>query len=192
MSVSDYDSDSDLDVDLDLDLDVDTECLTVFENSIEKYVDFYKCNVDAISTQFIYIDEQNNISHIHNSILKLHTPNFISPELLIKVISKNNSFNHCRYSLDSILLLLFDMASEELLNFEFDDSISKTRFATEIIKLSHIHLPPCVKILQDINRLTFIFKIKKHRSCNSKKSTYKNKNKNENNNKRNNTTKKYK
>lgn len=174
MNVSDYDSDPDPDSDSD---DIDTNCLTVFEKSIEQYYDFYKCNIDSILTQFIYIDEHNNVSHIQNSVLTLNTPNFISSEQLINVISKHNYFENRRYSLDTILLFLFDMNTDELLNFTFDESsdCSDSIFTTKIVKLSHINLSPCVKLLQDTHRLTFLFKQKQKHIHNTNNLTNKNK-----------------
>lgn len=137
-----------------LNINIDTSWIQDFEK-LEK---FYRCPLESIKINYLYIDNDNNIVHILQDTYNIQN-NRIPEEDLIYFIKKHQHIKQQKYSPLSIFKYNIVCDSEELLK-EMNSEPLNIDFFNCIDTVHNIHpvfFDDTIKYFQDLNGLYILF-----------------------------------
>lgn len=135
---------------------LDDKWIINFEKTDSLYKDFYKEAINFISISIIYINYENNITHVKQEYFFLSSPNLLAKEELIGIIQKNNYFNNKRFKLYSLLKYNFSLDTEDIKSFLLDKN--EDDFLKKILINHNIEFSDTISMFHDINEVYIIFK----------------------------------
>lgn len=128
--------------------------------TFEKYQTFYKDNVNYINGFFYYINQDNEIIHIHKRKIEIEnstlTQNFFV--LLLQNLSK---YSNKYYSLLNILKFNPDYEINDIINNNIDYSNIQLE---EIHSINNIIWNDCIEFFNDLNQIHIFYKEKQHQN----------------------------
>lgn len=146
-------------------------------NEFEKMERYYKCPLETIKVNYLYIGEKGEIETISQDSLTIKE-NKISQEELIYIIKQKQKRNYIYYKLHSIFKYNISCESEDIINYisqidinEGIESIdNKDTLFKDCLKQIHnlntIFFDDTIKYFQNLNSLYILFY--KHRENNTK------------------------
>ena len=138
-------------------IDLDTEWIKDFEEKENDYKKFYKEEVNIIDLIFIYINDDNEIYNVKN--FKEYIANSqINYERIIEIIKNYQNNMDIKHKLIGLLNYKLDIDVEnikQLLNYNINPG---TLYS--IKNINNINFDRTINLLQDLNSLIFIFKVK--------------------------------
>ena len=147
---------------IDNNLELDLQAIDEFKNSMVKYKDFYKENIEIIKLKFLYVNKDNYLENIRNDDFILNSANILSCEELIKILKLNNIVMNKHYKILSMSLYNVSIDPENIAYIKDED------FITQIHHINDINIQPTINILQDLNEILFVFKEKEKQNNNVK------------------------
>lgn len=150
------DIDTDLDNDINFEENMDDEWITSFE----KYQSFYKDNVNYIIGIFYYINQNNEITHIHKRNIELNN-SILSQTKLVFLLKKLSLYSNTYYSLLHILKINPNYEIHQILNNKTDLSNIKLE---EIKSINDIFWDDCIEFFNDLNQIHIFYREKLHKN----------------------------
>jgi phage anti-repressor protein len=146
------------------DTDDDDEKLdTTWVNELKKtesvYNDFYKEPVTSIGIYLLYVNQDNEVDHLHRDRCLLEQYGLLKREVIVSFIKRYQSLFSVNYKLKSLLQYNIDLNPSEINDFikEEKNNLFENRFIKSEKYLNDIHYEDSIHMFQDLNALFFIF-----------------------------------
>ena len=138
-------------------IDFDSEWIKEYEEKENEYKKFYKEEVNIIDTIFIYINHNNEIYNVKN--FKEYIANSqINYERIIEIIKNYQNNMDIKHKLMGLLNYKIDINPENIKQL-FNYNINPGTLYS-IKNINNINFDKTINLLQDLNSLIFIFKVK--------------------------------
>ena len=138
-------------------IDFDSEWIKDYEEKENEYKKFYKEEVNIIDAIFIYINDDNEIYNVKN--FKEYIANSkINYERIIEIIKNYQNNMDIKHKLMSLLKYKIDIDLENIKQL-FNYNINPGTLYS-IKNINNINFDKTINLLQDLNSLIFIFKVK--------------------------------
>jgi hypothetical protein len=138
-------------------IDFDSEWIKDYEEKENEYKKFYKEEVNIIDTIFLYINDDNEIYNVKN--LKEYIANSqINYERIIEIIKNYQNNIDIKHKLMGLLNYKIDIDPENIKQL-FNYNINPGTLYS-IKNINNINFDKTINLLQDLNSLIFIFKVK--------------------------------
>ena len=160
--------------------------------TFEKYQTFYKDSVSYINGFFYYINQNNEIIHIHKRKIELEDST-LTQNKFVFLLKKLSKYSNTYYSLLNILKFNPDYEINDIINNNINYSNIQIE---EIHSINNIIWNDCIEFFNDLNQIHIFYREKLHKNLkkdhnntkkifinNNGKKYKKNKNKNKNKNK---------
>ena len=138
-------------------IEFDSEWIKDYEEKENEYKNFYKEEVNIIDVIFIYINDDNEIYNVKN--FKEYIANSqINYERIIEIIKNYQNNMDIKHKLMGLLNYKIDIDPEnikQLFNYDINPG---TLYS--IKNINNINFDKTINLLQDLNSLIFIFKVK--------------------------------
>lgn len=138
-------------------IEFDSEWIKDYEEKENEYKKFYKEEVNIIDVIFIYINDDNEIYNVKN--FKEYIANSqINYERIIEIIKNYQNNMDIKHKLMGLLNYKIDIDPEnikQLFNYDINPG---TLYS--IKNINNINFDKTINLLQDLNSLIFIFKVK--------------------------------
>ena len=138
-------------------IDFDSEWIKDYEEKENEYKKFYKEEVNIIDAIFIYINHNNEIYNVKN--FKEYIANSqINYERIIEIIKNYQNNMDIKHKLMGLLNYKIDIDPENIKQL-FNYNINPGTLYS-IKNINNINFDKTINLLQDLNSLIFIFKVK--------------------------------
>lgn len=138
-------------------IDFDSEWIKDYEEKENEYKKFYKEEVNIIDAIFIYINHDNEIYNVKN--FKEYIANSqINYERIIEIIKNYQNNMGIKHKLMGLLNYKIDIDPENIKQL-FNYNINPGTLYS-IKNINNINFDKTINLLQDLNSLIFIFKVK--------------------------------
>ena len=138
-------------------IDFDSEWIKDYEEKENEYKKFYKEEVNIIDAIFIYINDNNEIYNVKN--FKEYIANSqINYERIIEIIKNYQNNMDIKHKLMGLLNYKIDIDPENIKQL-FNYNINPGTLYS-IKNINNINFDKTINLLQDLNSLVFIFKVK--------------------------------
>lgn len=138
-------------------IDFDSEWIKDYEEKENEYKKFYKEEVNIIDAIFIYINHDNEIYNVKN--FKEYIANSqINYERIIEIIKNYQNNMDIKHKLMGLLNYKIDIDPENIKQL-FNYNINPGTLYS-IKNINNINFDKTINLLQDLNSLIFIFKVK--------------------------------
>jgi hypothetical protein len=138
-------------------IDFDLEWIKDYEEKENEYKKFYKEEVNIIDAIFIYINHNNEIYNVKN--FKEYIANSqINYERIIEIIKNYQNNMDIKHKLMGLLNYKIDIDPENIKQL-FNYNINPGTLYS-IKNINNINFDKTINLLQDLNSLVFIFKVK--------------------------------
>lgn len=138
-------------------IDFDSEWIKDYEEKENEYKKFYKEEVNIIDAIFIYINDDNEIYNVKN--FKEYIANSqINYERIIEIIKNYQTNMDIKHKLMGLLNYKIDIDPENIKQL-FNYNINPGTLYS-IKNINNINFDKTINLLQDLNSLIFIFKVK--------------------------------
>lgn len=138
-------------------IDFDSEWIKDYEEKENEYKKFYKEEVNIIDAIFIYINDDNEIYNVKN--FKEYIANSqINYERIIEIIKNYQNNMDIKHKLMGLLNYKIDIDAENIKQL-FNYNINPGTLYS-IKNINNINFDKTINLLQDLNSLIFIFKVK--------------------------------
>lgn len=138
-------------------IDFDSEWIKDYEEKENEYKKFYKEEVNIIDAIFIYINDDNEIYNVKN--FKEYIANSqINYERIIEIIKNYQNNMDIKHKLMGLLNYKIDIDPENIKQL-FNYNINPGTLYS-IKNINNINFDKTINLLQDLNSLIFIFKVK--------------------------------
>lgn len=138
-------------------IDFDSEWIKDYEEKENEYKKFYKEEVNIIDAIFIYINDDNEIYNVKN--FKEYIANSqINYERIIEIIKNYQNNIDIKHKLMGLLNYKIDIDPENIKQL-FNYNINPGTLYS-IKNINNINFDKTINLLQDLNSLIFIFKVK--------------------------------
>jgi hypothetical protein len=138
-------------------IDFDSEWIKDYEEKENEYKKFYKEEVNIIDAIFIYINDDNEIYNVKN--FKEYIANSqINYERIIEIIKNYQNNMDIKHKLMGLLNYKIDIDPENIKQL-FNYNINPGTLYS-IKNINNINFDKTINLLQDLNSLVFIFKVK--------------------------------
>ena len=138
-------------------IDFDSEWIKDYEEKENEYKKFYKEEVNIIDAIFIYINDDNEIYNVKN--FKEYIANSqINYERIIEIIKNYQNNMNVKHKLMALLNYKIDIDPENIKQL-FNYNINPGTLYS-IKNINNINFDKTINLLQDLNSLIFIFKVK--------------------------------
>ena len=138
-------------------IEFDSEWIKDYEEKENEYKKFYKEEVNIIDIIFVYINHDNEIYNVKN--FKEYIANSqINYERIIEIIKNYQNNMDIKHKLMGLLNYKIDIDPEnikQLFNYDINPG---TLYS--IKNINNINFDKTINLLQDLNSLIFIFKVK--------------------------------
>ena len=139
-------------------IDFDSEWIKEYEEKENEYKKFYKEEVNIIDVIFIYINDENEIYNVKN--FKEYIVNSqINYERIIEIIKNYQNNMDIKHKLMGLLNYKIDLDPENIKQLSNYNINPGTLYS--IKNINNIKFDRTINLLQDLNSLFFIFKVKK-------------------------------
>ena len=138
-------------------IEFDSEWIKDYEEKENEYKKFYKEEVNIIDIIFIYINHNNEIYNVKN--FKEYIANSqINYERIIEIIKNYQNNMDIKHKLMGLLNYKIDIDPENIKQL-FNYNINPGTLYS-IKNINNINFDKTINLLQDLNSLIFIFKVK--------------------------------
>tara|TARA_Y100000389_G_scaffold140484_2_gene138355 strand:+ start:10744 stop:11244 length:501 start_codon:yes stop_codon:yes gene_type:complete len=138
-------------------IEFDSEWIKDYEEKENEYKKFYKEEVNIIDIIFIYINDDNEIYNVKN--FKEYIANSqINYERIIEIIKNYQNNMDIKHKLIGIMNYKIDIDTENIKQL-FNYNINPGTLYS-IKNINNINFDKTINLLQDINSVIFIFKVK--------------------------------
>jgi hypothetical protein len=138
-------------------IELDSEWIKDYEEKENEYKKFYKEEVNIIDAIFIYINDDNEIYNVKN--FKEYIANSqINYERIIEIIKNYQNNMDIKHKLMGLLNYKIDIDPENIKQL-FNYNINPGTLYS-IKNINNINFDKTINLLQDLNSLVFIFKVK--------------------------------
>ena len=138
-------------------IDFDSEWIKDYEEKENEYKKFYKEEVNIIDAIFIYINDDNEIYNVKN--FKEYIANSqINYERIIEIIKNYQNNMDIKHKLMGLLNYKIDIDPENIKQL-FNYNINPGTLYS-IKNINNINFDKTINLLQHLNSLIFIFKVK--------------------------------
>ncbi len=138
-------------------IDFDSEWIKDYEEKENEYKKFYKEEVNIIDAIFVYINHDNEIYNVKN--FKEYIANSqINYERIIEIIKNYQNNMNVKHKLMALLNYKIDIDPENIKQL-FNYNINPGTLYS-IKNINNINFDKTINLLQDLNSLIFIFKVK--------------------------------
>lgn len=138
-------------------IELDSEWIKDYEEKENEYKKFYKEEVNIIDAIFIYINDDNEIYNVKN--FKEYIANSqINYERIIEIIKNYQNNMDIKHKLMGLLNYKIDIDPENIKQL-FNYNINPGTLYS-IKNINNINFDKTINLLQDLNSLIFIFKVK--------------------------------
>ena len=138
-------------------IDFDSEWIKDYEEKENEYKKFYKEEVNIIDAIFIYINDDNEIYNVKN--FKEYIANSqINYERIIEIIKNYQNNMDIKHKLMGLLNYKIDIDAENIKQL-FNYNINPGTLYS-IKNINNINFDKTINLLQDLNSVIFIFKVK--------------------------------
>lgn len=138
------------------DLDnLDNDWIGQYELSELEYSSFYKEKIENIKLNYIYVDDKNNISFVHQENIFIENRK-LDKEKIIDIIKTQKNKNNIQYKLISILKYNIILEPEDIKKYINDDTYNDD-FLSKVDILQDIYFKDTINLFHDLNCLYFIF-----------------------------------
>ncbi len=138
-------------------IEFDSEWIKDYEEKENEYKNFYKEEVNIIDVIFIYINDDNEIYNVKN--FKEYIANSqINYERIIEIIKNYQNNMDIKHKLMGLLNYKIDIDPENIKQL-FNYNINPGTLYS-IKNINNINFDKTINLLQDLNSLIFIFKVK--------------------------------
>ena len=142
---------------IELDSELDSEWIKDYEEKENEYKKFYKEEVNIIDVIFIYINNDNEIYNVKN--FKEYIANSqINYERIIEIIKNYQNNMDIKHKLMALLNYKIDIDPENIKQL-FNYNINPGTLYS-IKNINNINFDKTINLLQDLNSIIFIFKVK--------------------------------
>jgi hypothetical protein len=144
-------------------IEFDSEWIKDFEKEEYNYKNFYNEEVNIIDIICLYVNEDNNIYNVKN-FKEYIEKSIINYERIIEIVKNYQNNINIKHKLLGLLNYKIDINSEYIKQFFNFDTNPGTLYS--IKNITDIHFDKTINLLQDLNSLIFIFKVKNNDSSN--------------------------
>ena len=138
-------------------IEFDSEWIKDYEEKENEYKKFYKEEVNIIDIIFIYINHNNEIYNVKN--FKEYIANSqINYERIIEIIKNYQNNMDIKHKLMGLLNYIIDIDPENIKQL-FNYNINPGTLYS-IKNINNINFDKTINLLQDLNSVIFIFKVK--------------------------------
>lgn len=138
-------------------IEFDSEWIKEYEEKENEYKKFYNEEVNIIDAIFIYINQDNEIYNVKN--FKEYIANSqINYERIIEIIKNYQNNIDIKHKLMALLNYKIDIDSENIKQL-FNYNINPGTLYS-IKNINNIKFDKTINLLQDLNSIIFIFKVK--------------------------------
>lgn len=138
-------------------IEFDSEWIKDYEEKENEYKKFYKEEVNIIDVIFVYINHDNEIYNVKN--FKEYIANSqINYERIIEIIKNYQNNMNVKHKLMALLNYKIDIDPENIKQL-FNYNINPGTLYS-IKNINNINFDKTINLLQDLNSLIFIFKVK--------------------------------
>ena len=138
-------------------IEFDSEWIKDYEEKENEYKKFYKEEVNIIDVIFVYINHDNEIYNVKN--FKEYIANSqINYERIIEIIKNYQNNMNIKHKLLALLNYKIDIDPENIKQL-FNYNINPGTLYS-IKNINNINFDKTINLLQDLNSLIFIFKVK--------------------------------
>jgi len=138
-------------------IEFDSEWIKDYEEKENEYKKFYKEEVNIIDIIFVYINHDNEIYNVKN--FKEYIANSqINYERIIEIIKNYQNNMNVKHKLMALLNYKIDIDPENIKQL-FNYNINPGTLYS-IKNINNINFDKTINLLQDLNSLIFIFKVK--------------------------------
>ena len=138
-------------------IEFDSEWIKDYEEKENEYKKFYKEEVNIIDVIFVYINHDNEIYNVKN--FKEYIANSqINYERIIEIIKNYQNNMDIKHKLMGLLNYKIDIDPENMKQL-FNYNINPGTLYS-IKNINNINFDKTINLLQDLNSLVFIFKVK--------------------------------
>lgn len=138
-------------------IEFDSEWIKDYEEKENEYKKFYKEEVNIIDVIFVYINHDNEIYNVKN--FKEYIANSqINYERIIEIIKNYQNNMNVKHKLMALLNYKIDIDPENIKQL-FNYNINPGTLYS-IKNINNINFDKTINLLQDLNSLVFIFKVK--------------------------------
>jgi hypothetical protein len=142
--------------------DLDSSWLDEFDKIENEYKNYYCEPLEFIHLNCLYLNNENEITYIHEEKVIFNSPGLLSREEIIGLIKGNSLLNELKYALLSILVFNINIEPENLKTFFRSSNQSGSSFLNSVKNIDSITFDKSISMFHDINNLYFIFYEKEH------------------------------
>lgn len=142
--------------------DLDSSWLDEFDKIENEYKNYYCEPLEFIHLNCLYLNNENEITYIHEEKVIFNSPGVLSREEMVGLIKRNSFFNETKYALLSILVFNINIEPENLKTFFRSSNQSGSSFLNSVNNIDSITFDKSISMFHDINNLYFIFYEKEH------------------------------
>jgi hypothetical protein len=142
--------------------DLDTSWLQEFDKIENEYKNYYCEPLEFINMNCIYLNNENEITYLHEEKIIFNSPGLLSREEMIGLIKRNSYFNDSKYALLSILVFNINIEPENLKTFLRSNKKNGSAFLKSVKNIDSITFDKSISMFHDINNLCLIFYEKEH------------------------------
>jgi hypothetical protein len=147
--------------------ELDTSWLEEFDKIDNEYKNYYREPLEFMNLNCIYLNNDNEITYLHEEKVIFISPGQLSREEVIGLIKRNSFLNEVKYSLLSILVFNINIEPENLKTLFHSTKQYGSVFLNSIKNIDSITFDKSISMFHDINNLYFIF-YEKDNSVNKK------------------------
>jgi len=137
-----------------LDIEMDTEWM----KDASEMNNYYREKNDIVQSRHIFMDGSGNIVRVHKDTIVLSTPNFLSKEECIRIIT-NMMQRETRYRLFSLLQYSFSLYEEDIISQ--DNNNNDKNMLTIHHSIDDIVWSDTIHCMKDLNEIFFIYQERK-------------------------------
>lgn len=134
---------------------IDSEWIDEYNNLEKDYNKFYKDSQKDIMINLLFINKNNEITHIKQEKINIEPNNTITRNDLVSIIYKNKNKN--KYKLYSILKYNFNIDQNEL-NLLFNNNVNTNEYLRKQSYISDITFEDTIHVFHEINAIYIFFK----------------------------------
>ena len=137
--------------------------------NIEKnYDDFYNNDATNVKATVMFVDENNTLVHIKRQKVKISNGTFTRAKI-VEIVRNNRKLNAVKYNLYALLQFNYTISPDRVLQGKLGTG---EEFFEVITHIQDVFFDKTISILEDLNDLTFVMKVKQSSSRNLTKKVY--------------------
>jgi hypothetical protein len=161
-------------------MDLNDDWIRQFEEVDELYKDFYRDDLYYIDFNFVYVNQDNEITKIKQKPFIMSQPNCILREEFIQILKTHSCEDNIPYSLYSILRYNILLEPYEIKHY-LTDTLENSNYLTLVKNIDTIHFEKTINMFQDLNDVTILFYEKSNKTNKANKTNVTNRQNNKNN-----------